>query len=55
MSPETLSRSIQTLADNGLLLRGNRIIVRDRKRVERFCGEDIAGSRPGQKLDARVV
>jgi CRP/FNR family transcriptional regulator, transcriptional activator FtrB len=55
MSPETLSRSIQTLADNGLLLRGNRIIVRDRKRVERFCGEDIVGSRPGPGLDARVV
>jgi len=40
MSAETLSRALQTLADNGLLLRGSRIVVRDRDRIARFCGAD---------------
>jgi CRP-like cAMP-binding protein len=40
MSAETLSRALQTLADNGLLLRGNRIIVRDADRIANFCGRD---------------
>jgi CRP/FNR family transcriptional regulator, transcriptional activator FtrB len=38
MTPETLSRSFQILADNGLLVRGKQIIVKDRARIERFCG-----------------
>lgn len=38
MSAETLSRSLQTLADNGLVVRGNKVIVRDRARIEAFCG-----------------
>jgi CRP/FNR family transcriptional activator FtrB len=38
MTPETLSRTLQTLADNGLLVRGRQIIVKDRERIERFCG-----------------
>ncbi len=38
MTPETLSRTFQILADNGLLVRGKQIIVKDRARIERFCG-----------------
>jgi len=37
MSRETLSRALQTLADEGLVVRGSQIIVRDRDRIERFC------------------
>lgn len=40
MSAETLSRTLQLLADNGLHLRGTRIIVKDRAKIERFCGPD---------------
>jgi CRP/FNR family transcriptional regulator, transcriptional activator FtrB len=38
MTPETLSRAIQILADNGLVVRGAKIILRDRARIEAFCG-----------------
>lgn len=38
MTAETLSRAIQTLADNGLVVRGNRVFLRDRARIERYCG-----------------
>lgn len=37
VSPETLSRSLQIVAGHGIMLRGNRIIVRDRPSVEAFC------------------
>lgn len=40
MTPETLSRTLQVLADNGLVVRGRQIIVRDRGRIEQFCGPD---------------
>ncbi len=40
MQPETLSRTLQTLAANGLHLRGRQIIVTDRAAVEQFCGPD---------------
>jgi CRP-like cAMP-binding protein len=40
MTPETLSRTLQVLADNGLVVRGRQIIVRDRGRIEEFCGPD---------------
>ncbi|HEX5237621.1 MAG TPA: helix-turn-helix domain-containing protein [Sphingomicrobium sp.] len=40
MQPETLSRALQTLAANGLLLRGRQIIVNDRAKAEAFCGPD---------------
>lgn len=38
MQPETLSRTLQTLAANGLYLRGRQIIVTDRAAAEEFCG-----------------
>jgi CRP/FNR family transcriptional activator FtrB len=40
MQPETLSRTLQTLAANGLYLRGRHIIVTNRKAAEEFCGPD---------------
>ena len=38
MTAETLSRTLQTLADQGLQVRGTRVIVHDRKRIEAFAG-----------------
>ncbi len=40
MQPETLSRTLQTLAANGLYLRGRQIIVNNRVAAEDFCGPD---------------
>lgn len=40
ITAETLSRMLQTLADHGLHLRGRTIIVRDREKIEEFCGPD---------------
>ena len=40
MQPETLSRTLQVLADNGLRVRGREIIIVDRSKVEVFCGPD---------------
>lgn len=40
-SPETLSRAIQTIAKQGLLIRGREIVVRDRHLIERFCEPSV--------------
>jgi CRP/FNR family transcriptional activator FtrB len=40
MQPETLSRTLQTLAANGLYLRGRQIIVTNRGAAEDFAGAD---------------
>ena len=40
MQPETLSRTLQTLAANGLHLRGRQIIITNRAAAEDFCGPD---------------
>lgn len=40
MQPETLSRTLQTLAANGLYLRGRQIIVTNRAAAEELCGPD---------------
>lgn len=40
MQPETLSRTLQTLAANGLYLRGRQIVILDRVKAEDFCGPD---------------
>lgn len=40
MQPETLSRTLQTLAANGLYLRGRQIIVTNREAIQEFCGPD---------------
>jgi CRP/FNR family transcriptional activator FtrB len=50
ITPETLSRILQIVADNGLHLRGRSIIVLDRAKVEKFCGPD-----PYPKRDERML
>lgn len=40
-TPETLSRAIQTIASEGLVLRGREIVVRDRIRIEKFCEPNL--------------
>ncbi|HEV2594815.1 MAG TPA: helix-turn-helix domain-containing protein [Sphingomicrobium sp.] len=40
ITPETLSRMLQTVADHGLHLRGRTIVIRDRAAIEEFCGPD---------------
>jgi CRP/FNR family transcriptional activator FtrB len=40
MTAETLSRALQLLAEHGLVVRGHRIRVTDRRRIEKFCGPD---------------
>ncbi|WP_162789171.1 MULTISPECIES: helix-turn-helix domain-containing protein [Sphingomonas] len=39
--PETLSRTLQIVAEHGLHLRGRVIIVHDRAKVTQFCGPDF--------------
>ncbi len=38
MTAETLSRTLQILAEEGLVVRGSRVEVRDRQRIEAFIG-----------------
>lgn len=46
MQPETLSRTLQVLGQNGLRVRGRQIIIVDRAKAEAFCGPDpYPGSR----------
>lgn len=40
MTAETLSRSLQVISEHGIMLRGHRIVLRDRAAVERFCRPD---------------
>ncbi len=54
MRAESLSRALQVLADNGLHLRGHRIIVRDRPSIEKFCGPDPYPERDETKRDIGV-
>jgi CRP/FNR family transcriptional activator FtrB len=54
MTAETLSRALQILADNGLFVRGNRIIVRDRRAIDAFCGPDLYPKAVGGSLDVHA-
>jgi CRP-like cAMP-binding protein len=38
IAPETLSRCLQQLCEDGLILRGREVIVTDRGRIAAFCG-----------------
>lgn len=40
ITPETLSRTLQVNSDRGLHLRGRAIVIRDRAKLEAFCGPD---------------
>lgn len=51
IAPETLSRTLHIVADNGLHLRGRAIIIHDRARIERFCGPDPYLERDERRLN----
>lgn len=55
MQPETLSRTLQVLADNGLRVRGREIIVVDRATIEAFCGPDPYPGRGEGDLGVHVL
>jgi CRP/FNR family transcriptional activator FtrB len=55
MTAETLSRALQTLADNGLYVRGRRIIIKDRAKAEAFCGPDPYPNREDATLGVNVL
>lgn len=55
MSRETLSRALQTLADEGLVVRGSQIIVRDRQRIERFCAIGDVVRAGARGLDVHAI
>ena len=54
VSRETLSRIIQVVADNGIVLRGSEILVRDRKKAEDFCGPEPYRYRSERRLDVHA-
>jgi CRP-like cAMP-binding protein len=51
VSRETLSRIIQVVAANGIVLRGSQIVVRDRRKAEKFCGPEPYVRRSERALD----
>lgn len=51
VSRETLSRTIQVVAENGIVLRGSEIVVRDRERAEAFIGPEPYVYRSERRLD----
>jgi CRP/FNR family transcriptional activator FtrB len=55
MTPETLSRTLQILADNGLVVRGRQIIVRDREKIEEFCGPEPYRPEAEDRLEVHVL
>lgn len=55
ITAETLSRMLQTVAKNGLYLRGRTIIVRDRAKIEAFCGPDPYVERDERELGVFVL
>jgi CRP/FNR family transcriptional regulator, transcriptional activator FtrB len=55
MSRETFSRALQTLADEGLVVRGSQIIVRDRCRIERFCATRDVVRAGARGLDVHAI
>lgn len=40
LSPETLSRALHVLDENGVSVRGRRVVLRDRRKLEAFCGAE---------------
>ena len=55
MTPETLSRTLQVLADNGLVVRGRQIIVRDRGQIESFCGPEPCPISDAERLKINAL
>lgn len=54
MSAETLSRALQTLAKHGLLVRGTRVIVRDRQQIELFAAPRLYHDDDESNLDVHA-
>ncbi|MEO7177695.1 MAG: helix-turn-helix domain-containing protein [Allosphingosinicella sp.] len=55
MTAETLSRTFQILAENGLHVRGSRILVKDRAKIEKFCGPDPYPDRTETSLGVNAL
>ena len=55
MTPETLSRNLQTLARNGLLVRGSKILVKDRAKINAYCGPSPYSKRSEVGLGVHVL
>ena len=51
VSRETLSRIIQVSAENGVVLRGSDILIRDRARAEAFSGPEPYINRSERRLN----
>ena len=51
VSRETLSRIIQVVAENGIILRGSEIVVRDREMAEAFSGPEPYVNRSERRQD----
>lgn len=54
MTPETMSRSLAALGEHGLVVRGHRVVLTDRDRVERFCNPDPLIDGRGGRPDVRA-
>lgn len=55
MTPETLSRALAKISGHGLLVQGHLITVRDRDRIEAFCGEEPYYRADEGALDVHVL
>lgn len=55
ISRETLSRMIQVVAANGVILRGSQIIVRNRRKADAFCGPEPYIRRSERALDVNAI
>jgi len=53
LTAESLSRSLHTLSEHGLAVRGSRVIVTDRERLSKFCAPDPLID--GRELDLAVA
>jgi CRP/FNR family transcriptional regulator, transcriptional activator FtrB len=54
MSAETLSRSLQVVADHGVVVRGHRVVIQDLEEAEAFCRRNplIDGGETGLEVNA---
>lgn len=55
MTAETLSRALQTLAEHGLQVRGTRVILHDRERIEAFAGPRLYRKDDEAGLDVHAL
>lgn len=55
MTPETLSRALKTIGENGLTLSGRKIEVRDRDLIVSFCGEPPYCTEDDKDLNVHIL